>query len=128
MVVEIVKWKVTTTETYTIRNFTVNSYVIEVTPKPHKQPIHTNKRTHITLIHRYMKKYIDAHSFFQAHGIFGQVIMCLKMCLNKTTKAFMCLKSVPLPVLTWPNLAVKAFYVLIFFSKQPISFLTAKTL
>ena len=49
------------------------------------------------------------------------------MCLNKTTKAFMCLKPVLFPVLTSPNLAVRAFYVLIFFLKGLCAyFLTAK--
>ena len=51
------------------------------------------------------------------------------MCLNKTTKTFMCLKYVFFPVLTLPNLAVKAFYVLILSSEGFMGiFLTAKTL
>ena len=36
------------------------------------------------------------------------------MCLYKTIKAFMCLKTVILPVITLPNLAVKASYVPIY--------------
>ena len=38
------------------------------------------------------------------------------MFLYKTTKSFMCLKTVILPVLILPNLAIKASYALIFFS------------
>ena len=52
-----------------------------------------NREVHITA----------SHSFFISTWPFLKVFMYL----NKTTKAFMCLKSVPFPVLTLPNLFFK---------------------
>ena len=40
-----------------------------------------------------------------------------KLCLCKTTEAFICLKYALIPVLKWPNPVVKAFDVLISDSK-----------
>ena len=74
----------------------------------------------------YLALFWGATLVFYKHMEFSvKAFMCLKMCWNKTPKAFMCLKSVLFPVLTLPNPAVKAFYVL-FFSKNLCLFLNSK--
>ena len=61
---------------------------------------------------------IFVYTHFYKHMEFlVKAFKCLKICLKNTTKAFLYLKYVLFPVLTLPNLAVKAFDVLIFSPK-----------
>ena len=83
---------------------------------------------YIDFLNRELSCFIICTQFFINTWNFRSKSLCLKTCLNKTTKAFMCLKSVLFPVLTLPNPAVKAFYVLIFSKSLCAYFWTAKAL
>ena len=113
---------------------TLETHSIKVTDHPLKDAISQNNMGHrgmhqtkmvqkifttvyVKIIGKTIRVIVRTNLFHNHSTNKPLAIRSKPICLNETTKSFMCLKSGLFPVFTLPNLAFKTFYVLIFSPK-----------